>query len=244
MQGADTAGMAGAPGLQEIERLGAAHLADRNAVGPQPQGRADEIGQRGRAVLGAQRHEVGRGALQLARILDQHHAVAGLGDLGEERVDQRRLAGRGAPGDEDILPFPDRHAKQLGLRAGHDAGLDIIAEGKDRDGRAANGEARRRHDRRHQALEPLPAFRQLGRDARTAGMDLDTDMMGDEPDDALGIGWGDPATGVLKPARQPVNPKPAIGIEHHLDDAGIFEIAGDRGAKRRAQHARAAGEGF
>ena len=54
----------------------------------------------------------------------------------------------------------------------------------------------------------------------------------------------DPAAGVLKPARQPVDPEPAIGIEHHLDDAGVFEIAGDRGAKRGAQHARAAGEGF
>src|SRR5690348_17906226 len=46
--------------------------------------------------------------------------------------------------------------------------------------RTANGEARRRHHRRHQALEPLPAFRQLGRDAWTARMDLDTDMMRNE----------------------------------------------------------------
>ena len=103
MQRADPAGMAGAPGLEEIERLGAAHLADRDAVGPQPQRGADEIGERGRAFLGAQRNEVGRGALQLARILDQHHAVAGLGDLGQQRVDQRGLAGRGAAGDEDVL---------------------------------------------------------------------------------------------------------------------------------------------
>ena len=75
MDGADAAGMAGAPGLEQIERLGAAHLADRNAVGPQPQRGAHEVGQRGDAVLGAQRHEVRRRALQLARILDQHHAV-------------------------------------------------------------------------------------------------------------------------------------------------------------------------
>ena len=60
VNGADAAGMAGAPGLQEIERLGAAHLADRNAIGTQPQRRAHEIGQRGDAVLGAQRHEVRR----------------------------------------------------------------------------------------------------------------------------------------------------------------------------------------
>ena len=83
VDGADAAGMAGAPGLQEIERLGAAHLADRDAVGPQAQRGADEIGERGRAVLGAQRHQVRRGALQLAGILDQHDAVAGLGDLGQ-----------------------------------------------------------------------------------------------------------------------------------------------------------------
>ncbi len=100
---ADAAGMAGAPGLEEIQRLGAAHLADRNAIGPQPKGRAHEIGQRGGAILGAQRHEVRRGALQLARVFDQHHAVAGLGDLREQRVDERGLAGRCAAGDEDVL---------------------------------------------------------------------------------------------------------------------------------------------
>ena len=106
VQRADAAGMAGAPGLEEVERLGAADLADRDAVGPQPERGADEIGQRGRVILGAQRNEVWRGALQLARILDQHHAVAGLGDLGQQRVDQRGLAGRGAAGDEDVLARP------------------------------------------------------------------------------------------------------------------------------------------
>ena len=72
---------------------------------------AHEIGQRGDAVLGAQRHEVRRGALQLARILDQHDAVAGLGDLGEQRVGQRGLAGRGAAGDEDVLARSGRRAR-------------------------------------------------------------------------------------------------------------------------------------
>ena len=48
----------------------------------------------------------------------------------------------------------------------------------------------------------------------------------------------------VEAAGQPVDPNPAVGIEHHLDDAGIFEIAGDRRSERGAQHARAAGEGF
>ena len=107
MERADAAGMAGAPGLQQIERLGAAHLADRDAVGPKPQRRADEIGERGGAILGAQRDEVRRCALQFARVLDQHDAVAGLGDFGKQRIDERRLAGRGAAGDEDVLAFGD-----------------------------------------------------------------------------------------------------------------------------------------
>jgi hypothetical protein len=108
VQRADAAGMAGAPGFKEVQGLGPAHLADRNTVGPKPKGGTDEVGQRSCAVLGAQRYKVWRGALQLARILDQHHPVAGLGDLGEQRVDQRGLAGRGAAGDEDVLAFPDR----------------------------------------------------------------------------------------------------------------------------------------
>jgi hypothetical protein len=45
--------------------------------------------------------------LQLAGVLDQNNPVAGLGDLGEERVDQGRLAGRGPPGDEDVLSIMD-----------------------------------------------------------------------------------------------------------------------------------------
>jgi len=48
--------------------------------------------------------------LQLARVLDQDDAVAGFGDLRQERVDQRGLAGRGAAGDEYVLPFSDRPA--------------------------------------------------------------------------------------------------------------------------------------
>ena len=44
VHGGDAAGMAGVPGLQHVERFGAAHLADDDAVGPQPQRRAHQIG--------------------------------------------------------------------------------------------------------------------------------------------------------------------------------------------------------
>jgi hypothetical protein len=96
--------------------------------------------------------------LQLASVLDQNNPVAGLGDFGEERVDQGRLAGRGPAGDQDVLPMTDAGAQQLGLRAGHDAGLDIVAEGEDGDGGPPDGEAGRRDDRRNKTLEPLPSL--------------------------------------------------------------------------------------
>ena len=55
-------------------------------------------------------------------------------------------------------------------------------------------------------------------------MHFDADMMRDEAHDPLGIGRRDAVAGILKAARQPVDPEPAVGIEHHLDDAGIFEM--------------------
>jgi hypothetical protein len=182
--------------------------------------------------------------LQFARVLDQHHAVARLGDLGEERVDKCGLSGGGAAGDEDVLSLADACSQQLGLRTGHNAGVDVIAEGEDGDRRPSDGEAGRRGHRRNEALEALPAFRQFGRDPGAAGMDLDADVVGDEANDALGIGRCDTLPGVFEAAGQSVNPEPAVGIQHHFDDAGVFEVAGDRLAERSAQHARAAGESF
>ena len=75
-------------------------------------------------------------------------------------------------------------------------------------------------------------------------MDLDTDMMRNETHDALGVCRGDATASLLEAARQPVDPQPTIGIEHYLDDAGVFEIGGNRRPERSAQHARAAGESF
>ena len=169
MDGADAAGMAGAPGLEQVERFGAAHLADRDAVGAQAQRGADEIGERDDAVLGAQRDEVGRGALQLARVLDQDDAIGGLRDFGEQRVGERGLAGRGAAGDEDVRARRRRPARSVvGLVGRHDAGRDIVVEREDRDGGLADREGRRRDDGRQQPLEALSRFGQLGRDARAS----------------------------------------------------------------------------
>ena len=110
MDGADSAGVARAPGLQKIERLGAAHFPDGDAIGTQTQRRAHEIGKRDDAILGPERHKVWREALKLARVLDQHDPVSGLRDLGQKSVCEGGLAGRGSAGDKDVAALCPRPA--------------------------------------------------------------------------------------------------------------------------------------
>ena len=59
-------------------------------------------------------------------------------------------------------------------------------------------------------------------------MNFGADVMGDKANDPLAIGGRQSFTGVGKTFRQPVDPEPPIGIEHHLDDRGIFQKRGDR----------------
>ena len=75
-------------------------------------------------------------------------------------------------------------------------------------------------------------------------MHLDADVMRNKANDAFRVGGRDTAAGIFEATRQPIDPQPTVGIEHHLDDAGVFQIGGDGRAERGAQHARAAGESF
>src|SRR3546814_8266433 len=71
-------------------------------------------------------------------------------------------------------------------------------------------------------------------------MDFGADMMGDEANDTLAVGRREQFTRVGKPSGKPVDPEPPIGVEHHLDDRGVFQKPGDRRPEGRAQHARTA----
>ena len=71
-------------------------------------------------------------------------------------------------------------------------------------------------------------------------MDLGADMVRDQADDALAIGGRQALTGIGEPFGQPVDPEPPVGVEHHLDDRGVFQKPAIGGPERRAQHARAA----
>ncbi len=246
MDGADAARMAGAPGLQEVERLGTADLADRDAVGAQAQRRADEIGERGDTVRCPQRHQVQRRALQLAGVLDQNDSIARLCHLGEERVDQGGLAGRGAAGDQDVASFDHGPAQHVGLGRTHDPGGHVVVEGEDGNRGLADGKGRvpprpagsgPRSVRRSPAARPRPAALRAWTSA--------PDVVGDKPDDALAVGRRQPLTGVSEALGQPVDPEPTIWIEQHLQlIAGSSSQAAISRPERCAQHARSAGDRF
>lgn len=72
-------------------------------------------------------------------------------------------------------------------------------------------------------------------------MDLRSHMVGNEPDDTLAVGGREPRPRVLSSARQPVDPEPAVRVEHDLDDGRVVQISCDRGTERGAQLAGAVG---
>ena len=71
-------------------------------------------------------------------------------------------------------------------------------------------------------------------------MNLRSNVMGNEAHDAFAVCGRQPLARIGEPFGQTINPQPAIGIEHHFDDGGVFQKARDGRAERRAQHPRAA----
>jgi hypothetical protein len=71
-------------------------------------------------------------------------------------------------------------------------------------------------------------------------MNLGADVMRHQAHDTLAVGGGQALSRIRQPLGQAVDPEPPVGVEHHLDDCGVFQESGDGGAERGAQHARAA----
>ena len=110
---AEAAEMAGVERLQQVERLGAAHLADEDAIGSVSKRRAQQVGdgdRRQRRFL-SERHlratrlepqQVRLVEMNLGRLLDDDDAVA-VRNVRRQRIEQRRLAGAGPARDQDVL---------------------------------------------------------------------------------------------------------------------------------------------
>ena len=167
-------------------------------------------------------------------------ANALLAELAEKRVRERCLARAGASGDEDVEPLDDGEREKPGILGAHDAVAHIVGEAIVPGGGLADGEAGAGRNRRKQPLEPLPGAaavrRQLGADDRRAVMHFGPDMAGDQPDDALDLLGLKSHPGLAAAQVEPVEPKRAVGIDHHLDDQRIRKRRGDCRAHRGAEH--------
>src|SRR6185295_6642241 len=128
VHGGDAAGVAGIPSLQHVQGFASAHLTDDDAVGSQAQGGAHEIAEADSAGLGAQRQAIGGRTLEFAGVLEDDHALAEVGDFGQERVDQGGLAAGGAADHQDVLAVAHGERQDGGLTRGHDTGDDIVAQ--------------------------------------------------------------------------------------------------------------------
>ena len=120
---AQRARVAGGEGAQEVERLGAAHLAHDDAVRAHPERVADEPADGHLAAaleVGRPRlepHDVGQGEAQLRGVLDGDDPLRGIGERGE-RAEGRRLAGAGAAADQQRPARGDRRAEEVQQRCG------------------------------------------------------------------------------------------------------------------------------
>ena len=235
----DATRMAGAPHLDEVQGLAAAHLADDHAVRPQSHRGAHQFGHGHHACTGAQRHVVARRALQFHCVFQHQHAVASAGDLGQQRVGERGLAGAGTAGDQDVLALAHRAAQELGLFRTQNAVAHVVGQADHTDGALAQGEGRPWRRWRQDALEALARLRQLGGQQGPAAMHLCADMRRDQADDAFAVRGGQRLAGGSAARGEAVDPQRAVRVQHHFHHVRVFERGGDQRSHRRAQHANA-----
>jgi hypothetical protein len=148
--------MAGVHGLQEVECLGAAHLADDDALGAHAQAVADQLAhghlalslQIGRA--GLQPDHMGLLQLQFGGVLAGDDALV-VADIEGHAVEQRGLARARAPGDQHIAArladdLQDGGAFPRDRPVAHELfqGQLVLAELADRERGSVDGQ--RRHD--------------------------------------------------------------------------------------------------
>src|SRR3546814_17382528 len=70
-------------------------------------------------------------------------------------------------------------------------------------------------------------------------MNLDPDVVRDQPDDSLGVGWRQGLAGIAKAFAAPADPEATVGIEHHFDDGGTENPTRHRYAPGGVHHSAA-----
>ena len=161
--------VAGVQRLDEGEHLGAAHLADDQAVGTQPQRGAHELLERDRrwAVdggrAGLEPEEVNGGRQQLGGVLDRDDPLARSATRPSSGVEQRRLARRRGAADDHVAPRRSTSWPTSAVTAWR-------AEGVERrvNGRGSGARRGRRHRWRPAGRPRRPASRRAAERRRPA----------------------------------------------------------------------------
>ena len=151
---AERAVVARVHGLQHVDGLAAAHLAQDDPVGAHAQGVLHQVAHGDVALafqVGRPRfqpHHVGLLELQLGGVLDGDDALVVVDHL-RHGVQERRLARSGAAGDQDVELTAGGDLEQDGHRLGdvlltrhHVEGDPLLGELADRDGRAVDRQRR------------------------------------------------------------------------------------------------------
>ena len=86
-------------------------------------------------------------------------------------------------------------------------------------------------------MKRSPVSGQVGFDEGPIGVDLELHVVGDEADDAVGVGLVEGQPGLLHAGPVMLDPERAVGVQHDLDDILVVEEAADRRSQRRLEHA-------
>ena len=133
VDGGHRAFVAGVHRLEHVQRLGAAALADDDAVRPHAQAVLHQVALRDLALAfdvrraRLQAHDVRLLELQLGRVLDRDDALVGR-DVARQAVQQRRLARAGAAADQDVAPRLHGRGEEVHHRRRERAVADQVLE--------------------------------------------------------------------------------------------------------------------
>jgi hypothetical protein len=223
-------------GLQHVERLGPAHLADDDAIGSHAERgahqvahahRADPLGVRGPRL---EAHDVLLLEPQLGRLLDGHDALVGP-DRAGQRVEQARLAGARATGDDDVGAAGDEAAAQVGRCAVEPEVVEVERAGRepaDRDARPIGCQ------RRQDGVEPR-SVGEAGVDHRRRAVETQAERsdnaLGDATHGIVVEREGDPLEAAVT-----LHVAAAAAVQHDLADRAVGEQRLDRSEAAHVVH--------
>ena len=251
VDGGQRAIVAGVHRLQHVQRLGAAHLADDDAVGAHAQGVAHQLANSdlalafhvGRPGFLAQRVGMDLVELQFGRVFDGDRPLSA-GDKATHHIQRRRLARTGAARDEDVQPGDDAGPQKVGHLFGQRTKADQVFHVQRDFAEAADGDGRPVERQGGDDGVDAAAVWQAGVHHGAALVNAPADGRDDAVDDVadvLPVHKDDVVAAVDAPAS--LDKDFAGSIDHDLGDRGVVEqhlqraiagrLVGDEGDQSR-----------